>query len=113
MEDHLVHLNVGGVYFTTRRSTLSNSASFFSGAVRAHPDCCELFVDRDPTHFRHVLNWLRGTRHLPDDQASLRELRWEADYYCMHDMADALSKAPLRPTLEQSLQGIKEELRQG
>ena len=57
----LVYLNVGGVFFATSRDTLRESDSFFSGLVQN--ECChEYFVDRDPTHFRHVLNWLRGGR---------------------------------------------------
>lgn len=94
--DEQIFLNVGGVYFASRRSTLLSSESFFAGAVRAQPDCCEMFVDRDPTFFRHVLNWLRGVRYLPEDDATLRELLWEADYFCMPDMADAIRNAKTR-----------------
>ena len=112
MEDHLVHINVGGVYYTTRRSTLAQSNSFFAGAARTHPDCSELFVDRDPTHFRHVLNWLRGVHHLPQDENVLRELEWEADYYCMPDMSDAIRRAPAGPTIVTALHSVRDELRQ-
>ena len=110
--DALVHLKVGGVWFATRRSTLEQSQSFFAGAVRAHPDCCELFVDRDPTHFRHVLNWLRGVRFLPDDDVTLRELVWEADYYCMHDLREAIARTPHRFSLPRALLSIRDEMRQ-
>jgi hypothetical protein len=111
MEDSIVNLNVGGIYFATRRSTLAQSDSFFSAAVRTHPDCAEMFVDRDPTHFRHVLNWLRGVRSLPIDATTLRELRQEADYYNMHDMVATIARSPSpEPSLVSVLCGIRDEL---
>ena len=102
----LVNLNVGGIYFVTRRSTLSAVESFFSGIVETHPDCTELFIDRDPTHFRYILNWLRGVRVLPDDDMTLRELMWEADYYCMTDMLEAITTTKTRFSLNKSLHDI-------
>lgn len=111
MEDGVVHLNVGGVVFPARRSTLVASNSFFAGAMRAHPECCELFVDRDPTYFRHVLNWLRGVRYLPDDDATLRELQWEADYFCLDDMCEAIRCVQRRFSIPHTLEGIHNELR--
>lgn len=108
--DALVHLNVGGVYFTTRRATLEQSQSFFAGALRTHPECCELFVDRDPTHFRHILNWLRGVRSLPEEGAVLRELAWEADYFCMSDMREAIARSVGRLSTAQALLAIRDEL---
>jgi len=48
----------------------------------------ELFVDRDSTHFRHVLNYLReGSRAvLPCDCNILRQLILEADFYHLQDL---------------------------
>lgn len=88
-----IYLNVGGCVYVTRRSTLANgSSTFFSALMRATDiKCVELFVDRDPAHFRHVLNWLRGVRYLPEDEATLLELQWEADYYCMQDLHNAIA----------------------
>lgn len=111
MTSETVQLNVGGAYYLTRKTTLLNSSSFFHGALSAHRDCTELFVDRDPTHFRHILNWMRGVRCLPDDEATLRELHWEADYFCMSDMCDAIRKTPCF-SLPRTLEGIREEMRQ-
>jgi hypothetical protein len=114
MEDSIVNVNVGGIYFATRRSTLAHSDSFFAAAVRAHPDCAEMFVDRDPTHFRHVLNWLRGVRNLPTDATTLRELRHEADYYNMHDMVATIARSPSpEPSLASVLCGIRDQLAGG
>ena len=89
----VVYLNVGGVYYATTRDTLRQGSSFFSGLLRANPGANELFVDRDPTHFRHILNWLRGVHALPEDASTLLELFWESDYYCMTDMNEAIQKA--------------------
>ena len=90
----IVAVNVGGFLFYTTRTTLSKGTHFFSTAM-AHlaPDATDLFVDRDPTHFRYVLNWLRGSHVLPSDDQTLRELVCEADFYCMRDMVDSIHKA--------------------
>jgi len=105
-----IHLNVGGVYFTTLRATLAQSDSFFAGLVASGQD--EVFIDRDPTHFRHILNWLRGVRYLPDDENVLRELRYEAEYYALADMV-ALMRAPRtkRYSLPRSIDEIATLLR--
>ena len=71
----------------------------------------EYFVDRDPTHFRHVLNWMRGVRFLPDEEMVLDELMWEADFYCLNDMKDAIAKHPVRYHMSKSLQRIADEVR--
>ena len=106
-----VFLNVGGVYFVTRRSTLLASETFFAGMVRSDPEATEFFVDRDPSHFRHVLNWIRGVRHLPDDRSVLAELAWEADYYSMPDLREALTRTPSF-SVPHILSHIHAELRQ-
>jgi len=107
----LVSLNVGGVYFVTRRETLARSSSFFSGLVDSHSQCTELFVDRDPTHFRHVLNWIRGVRFLPDDETTLRELSWEADYYALADMYQSILSTKEYHSVSRSLHNISELMR--
>ena len=49
-------LNVGGTLFETRRNTLTSQNSFFSElATRDEEEV--IFIDRDPTHFRHILNF--------------------------------------------------------
>lgn len=108
----VVYLNVGGVCFVTRRDTLLAGDTFFSGLAAHHPDCEEIFVDRDPTHFRHVLNWLRGVRVLPQDSGTVRELVAEADYYCMHDMKTALLTHG-GESLVGAIEAVAAELRRG
>ena len=85
-----VHLNIGGHRFTTSLQTLrrdpeSMLATMFSGRHKLVQEADEsYFVDRDGTHFRHILNYLRdGFRGemLPQDERSLREIANEAEYY--------------------------------
>lgn len=109
----IVYLNVGGCVFCTLRETLLQSNSFFSGLVTHCQDeeeqkGNEIFVDRDPTFFRHVLNWMRGVRYLPDDETTLNELAFEADYYAMTDMLESINKrrAVAAPGLHVSLSRI-------
>ena len=85
-----VHLNIGGNRFTTSLQTLrrdqdSMLATMFSGRHKLiqEPDG-SYFVDRDGTHFRHILNYLRDgfrAEMLPQDELSLREIMNEAQYY--------------------------------
>ena len=111
MSDDTVLLNVGGVYYVTRRSTLLASETFFAGLVRSDPTCSEFFVDRDPSHFRHVLNWIRGVRHLPEDRSVIAELAWEADYYSMPDFREALARTHSF-SMAHTLASIHAEIRQ-
>ena len=90
-----VHLNIGGHRFTTSLQTLrrdkdSMLATMFSGRHKLlqEPDG-SYFVDRDGTHFRHILNYLRdGFRPdlLPQDEVLLREIINEAHYYQLSDL---------------------------
>lgn len=107
----IVYLNVGGCYYVTMYATLAHSQSFFQGLVsqQTTEEQC-IFVDRDPTHFRYILNWLRGVRELPDDETSLRELAWEADYYALPDMLSAIHKTQRHPSLSKSVHMIAHAL---
>ena len=107
----IVFLNVGGVVYVTHRDTLLESNSFFSGLVRSDPTCSEFFIDRDPTHFRYVLNWMRGVKFLPEDRSVLTELSWEADYYSIPDLREALARAHSY-SIPSTLAAIHAELRQ-
>ena len=69
-------------------------------------------MDRDPTYFRYVLNWLRGVKYLPDEETVLNELIWEADYFCLEEMRDAIIRTKNRYNMSRSLHNIHLELRQ-
>ncbi len=80
-----VLLNVGGVCFESTNTTLRSKDSFF-GPLIANRTSQDLFIDRDPTHFRHILNFLRGSPSFPSTLFGLDELRAEADFYCLSDL---------------------------
>ena len=107
----IVYLNVGGCHFVTRRDTL-RVGGFFSGLVDSiHEDGAEVFVDRDPTYFRYVLNWLRGCRTLPEDDQTLSELLWEADFYSLDDMVASITSTRRRFSLLRTLDDLASSAR--
>ena len=60
-----IKLNVGGQYFTTSLETLTKDPgsmlhAMFSGRFDTKPaEDGSYFIDRDGTHFRYILNYLR------------------------------------------------------
>ena len=101
-----IKLDIGGHIYTTSVLTLTRDpqsmlASMFSGrhSVKKEDDG-SYFIDRDGTHFRYILNYLRdggfkdGT--LPGD--ILTELQTEAEYYHLSGLVDLLLKAGLDST---------------
>ena len=84
-----VKVDVGGLKITTSRSTLqavpgSMLDAYFSGRHTNETDEEGYhFIDRDGTHFRHILNFLRDPSNfsleLPGEQ--MKELLVEAEYY--------------------------------
>jgi len=100
--DALVSLNVGGQVFATSLETLrrepdSMLGAWFSGRHEIHktPDG-HAFIDRDPTQFRHILNFLRnGARGIPKsvlvDDALRDELLAEAEFYQLAGLVELVS----------------------
>ena len=93
----IVKLNVGGHYFTTSRQTLTRDpnsmlAAMFSGKFEMKPhEDGTFFIDRDGTHFRFILNYLRtGKLTLPDGATFLKELAEEAEFYQIQGILDEL-----------------------
>lgn len=76
---NVVTLRVGGVTFET--STLTLHDGFLARLVACGHVGGTFTVDRDPTHFRHILNFLRGAPSYPRDEQGLDELVAEADFY--------------------------------
>ena len=90
------------------------SNTFFSGLFRMNEelDCSEIFIDRDPLHFRFILNWLRGVRYLPTDDSILSELMFEADFYCMTDMVEAIRVTRgIHPPMNKTLYELSRNVR--
>ena len=82
-------LNVGGTLFETRRNTLVTQNSFFSELGTRDEDEV-IFIDRDPTHFRHILNFLRGSFTYPATRLEIAELVHEAHFYALNILVDKL-----------------------
>ncbi|CAC5356869.1 unnamed protein product [Mytilus coruscus] len=97
-----IRLDVGGTIYTTSELTLTRDsesmlAAMFSGRhnIKAEEDGT-IFIDRDGTHFRYILNYLRdggiATDALPRSRQVLRELRNEAIYFQLHSLAQQIEK---------------------
>ena len=91
IQESRIKLDVGGHVYTTSMLTLTKDqesmlALMFSGRhyVKKEEDG-SYFIDRDGTHFRHILNYLRDgfcdEETLPTDRGILTELLTEAEYY--------------------------------
>ncbi|KHJ94158.1 K+ channel tetramerization domain protein [Oesophagostomum dentatum] len=96
--DEIVRINVGGTVFETTLFTLDKINDYMLSTMVATRwrKKEELFIDRDPTHFSKVLNYLRdGNAVLPADEEALESLRREAEFYNLPDLAKmCLSQAP-------------------
>ncbi|VDI40807.1 Hypothetical predicted protein, partial [Mytilus galloprovincialis] len=97
-----IKLDVGGTIYTTSELTLTRDsesmlAAMFSGRHNIKPEeDGTIFIDRDGTHFRYILNYLRdggiATDALPRSRQVLRELRNEAIYFQLHSLAQQIEK---------------------
>ena len=92
--DSFVKLNVGGMRFSTTIDTLMKGdtmlSAMFSGRMPLkRDDDGSVFIDRDGTHFRAILNFLRdGHVPLPDNRKELEELKMEANFYCINQLVE-------------------------
>ena len=86
----LINLNIGGSKFTTTATTLTRFpdtmlGAMFSGRHKLTADASgHYFIDRDGTHFRHILNYLRCPEDFDASSISAdhkKELKKEAEYY--------------------------------
>jgi hypothetical protein len=97
-QDDVITLNVGGTLFSTTRSTLMRDsecmlARMFSKQQQmslTRDSAGNVFIDRDGTHFRHILNYLRcgALPNLPPE--ARKELILEADFYQISGLVEAL-----------------------
>ncbi|XP_037318388.2 SH3KBP1-binding protein 1 [Pungitius pungitius] len=82
----IIHLNVGGKRFSTSRQTLtwvpdSFFSSLLSGRISTLKDeTGAIFIDRDPSLFATILNFLR-TKELHPRTISVHMLMHEAEFY--------------------------------
>lgn len=102
MQKGRIRLDVGGSVFTTSRLTLTRDsdsmlAAMFSGRHHVtQEDDGTVFIDRDGTHFRYILNYLRdggvNQDSLPRDRQVLKELRNEAVYFQLNGLVQIIEK---------------------
>lgn len=86
----MIQLNVGGVFFSTSIQTLEQNPGFFSALVADQQSADTITIDRDPTHFRHILNYLRGGITFPPTEMETEELIAEADFYSLTKLVGLL-----------------------
>ena len=91
-----VTLNIGGTLFMTTISTLVQDPNTILAtkvnSERSGPDG-SYFFDRDPTHFRYILNYLRtGVVYEPDSELEKRQLLLEAKYYNVSEIVRQLDR---------------------
>ncbi|XP_078360090.1 BTB/POZ domain-containing protein KCTD21-like isoform X2 [Oculina patagonica] len=93
----MIKLNVGGHLFTTSQSTLNNDPGRFD--TKPSEDG-SYFIDRDGTHFRIILNYLRtGQLIAPEDKIARKELLAEAEFYQIKGIIDELKARPFKDSL--------------
>ena len=95
-------LDVGGMHFSTSRSTLTKYPEsmlgiMFSGRHDLETMQCQdesFFIDRDGTHFRHILNYLRDGEEViesfPKSPDVISELLREAKFYQLDGLVSML-----------------------
>ena len=94
-------LNIGGQLFTTSLETMKKDPgsmfhAMFSERFDTKPaEDGSYFIDRDATHFRVILQYLRtGELVVPDDKIIRKELLTEAEFYQIQGMIDELRSHP-------------------
>ena len=112
MAQDIVHLNVGGLLYTTTKATLCRNpnsmlGAMFNGSMPTSKDeCGRYFIDRDGTLFGHVLNFLRSSHlALPDDFKHLDQLALEADFFQIEPLIQAINDQKQRKMYQSPSQG--------
>ena len=72
--------------------------AMFSGRFDTKPaEDGSYFIDRDGTHFRYILNYLRtGQLVVPEDKVVQRELLTEAEFYQVEGIINELKAKPFK-----------------
>ncbi|KAI1690816.1 BTB/POZ domain-containing protein [Ditylenchus destructor] len=99
-----IRLNVGGKVFQTTKDTLSQHPGSFlaclvGGDLPSEKDETGAYlIDRDPEHFRTILNYLRSpVLNLDGNKQVMKELLCEADFYNIQPMVNDIRKALKSP----------------
>ena len=102
----ILKLNVGGQVFSTSLETVKKDPGSMLHAMfseRFDTKATEdgsYFIDRDGTHFRYILNYLRtGQLLVPEDKTVYKELLAEAEFYQIQGIVDELRASPFNESL--------------
>ncbi|CAL2033958.1 unnamed protein product [Caenorhabditis brenneri] len=93
----IVKLNIGGSIFHTTKSTLTKFDGFFKTILETDVPITKdesgaIFIDRDPTHFRLILNFMRdGDVKLSSCEMKVEEILKEAQYYLLSGLIEVCS----------------------
>ncbi|XP_067682942.1 serine/threonine-protein kinase VRK1-like [Haliotis asinina] len=93
-----ITLNVGGTEFVTYSTTLQKYPSRLVDIAHEAVEHQDIpFIDRDPTLFPYILNFLRddGQTTLPETTQDLRKLRQEARYFNLTSLTDEIDRLVL------------------
>ncbi|OXA53115.1 BTB/POZ domain-containing protein KCTD16 [Folsomia candida] len=97
MDDPVVELNVGGIIYAARLSTVRKEpgklADMFSNGVDSIPKDSKgkIFIDRDGVLFRYVLDYLRNQNIvLPENFHEKSRLKAEAEYFQLEGLLRSL-----------------------
>ena len=113
-DDCKIVLDVGGTCFSTSCSTLTKYPEsmlgiMFSGRHDIEAMKCSdgsFFIDRDGTHFRHILNYLRdGAKAIhcfPKSHEIMQEILHEAMYYQLEGLVTAAQNRAVSNTISQN-----------
>lgn len=93
----IIELNVGGIYYSTTLKTLtSEENSSLNSLIESNQQTLRdskdrLFIDRDGTLFRFILDYLRTkTLTLPENFTERQRLKIEADYFRLPNLSKLL-----------------------
>ena len=75
--------------------------AMFSGRFDTKPgEDGSYFIDRDGTHFRYILNYLRtGQLVVPEDKIICKELLTEAEFYQIEGIIDEMKAKPFKDSV--------------
>jgi len=100
--NNVIELNVGGLVFATSRQTLCADGNSMLARMFAEDSAIgvardiggRVFIDRDGTQFRFILNYLRDSdlKLLPDSPLARSELLIEARFYHLADLEKLLKE---------------------
>jgi hypothetical protein len=100
--ENRIDLNIGGTIFSTTLSVLTCEkdtffTAMFSDQFQTKPDeKGQYFIDRDPSLFKYIINYLRSSFNEPDwyklyNKGLLEKFEDEVEYYQIHSLRDKIA----------------------